>query len=119
MPETDDQTITYSLDFITGELHWGDALYTTYGYDHAQSTNSVEWWTDHIHPEDAMILNQAMDKLLDPSISEWAVTYRFRRADNSYLPMQDHAAVVRDEQGVSIRLVGSLTPASQNQPPTS
>ena len=106
-------TIAYNLNFETGELTWSDALYTACGYDHTEPAGTTEWWSEHIHPNDAMLLNQAMDKLLDPAVREWTVAYRFRRADNVYVPVQDHAIVVRNENGEAIRLTGSLVLTAQ------
>ncbi|HSX29782.1 MAG TPA: PAS domain-containing protein [Candidatus Saccharimonadales bacterium] len=101
---------SYDLDFVTSSLTWGEGLYTEFGYDKSAPTNSVDWWTDHIHPNDAMILNYAMDKLLDPYAQNWLVEYRFRKADNSYVVVEDQATIHRDSVGKAIRLTGTLTP---------
>ncbi len=105
--------ITYNADLLTNQMKWSDTLFSFCGYDRSEPTDTLEWWTEHVHPEDAMTVNQAMDKLFDPKVIEWTVDYRFRLADNSYVPMRDHTAVVRDQSGQAIRLIGSLTPASQ------
>jgi len=105
--------VAYELDFVTSGLKWSDELYTVYGYDRTVPANTVEWWTGHIHPDDAMILNQAMDKLEDPEAAEWMVEYRFRKADNNYVLVEDRAKVVRDAVGKPVRLTGILR---QKQP---
>lgn len=105
--------ITYNLDLVTGQILWGDVLYSLCGYDRSEPTQTLEWWTDHIHPEDAMILNKALDGVFNPAVKEWTVTYRFRLADNSYVAMRDHADVTRDAEERAIRLTGSLAPARQ------
>lgn len=103
-------SVWYDLDLSTGLLHWSEALYDTYGYDRSVPANTIEWWADHIHPDDAMVLNQAMDGLTDPSKLHWVVEYRFQKADNSYVWVTDTATVTRDSMGNPLRLSGSLTP---------
>jgi PAS domain-containing protein len=100
--------VSYELDLLTGRLKWSDNLYTTYGYDRSDFTDSLEWWTGHIHPDDAMLLNQALDKLVDPAATSWTVQYRLRRGDNTYTPVDDHATIIRDESGLAVRLTGFI-----------
>lgn len=103
-------SVWYDLDLSSGMLHWSEALYDAYGYVRTIPANTIEWWTEHIHPDDAMILNQALDGLLNPSTLRWTVEYRFQKADNSYVLVVDNATVTRDSMGNPIRLSGSLTP---------
>jgi PAS domain-containing protein len=104
--------ITYELDLLTGDLQWSEALYSVMQYSHAEPFNRLEWWAQHVHPDDAMTLNQALDGLIDPSIANWTVSYRFRRGDGAYVPVRDTATIVRDEQGAAVKITGTLTPAS-------
>jgi PAS domain-containing protein len=102
--------VAYELDLTTGVLIWGEELYAVFGYDRSDLADSIDWWTDHIHHDDAMILNQAMDALLTPGAQGWTVEYRFAKADNNYVLVQDRAVVVRDDKGLPLRLKGTLTP---------
>ena len=104
------QIVSYDLDFLIPSLRWSPEIYTFYGYGQNEPANNIEWWAAHIHPEDAMLLNQTMDKLDDPHVKEWTVEYRFRKADNSYVLVVDHTNVLRDEQGRAVRLIGTLSP---------
>jgi len=108
----DSRDIAYELDLIGGNLHWNDTLYTTYGYPRTEPADTLEWWVDHIHPDDAMLLNQAMDKLDDPHATNWTVGYRFRKADNTYVKVYDSATVLRGAEGQPIRLIGLISPVS-------
>jgi PAS domain-containing protein len=110
MSEAADGTIAYELDLASGQLRWNSGLQTVLGYGPAEPATKLEWWTDHIHPDDAMILNQTMDKLFDPFAMEWAVQYRVRKADNTYTMVHDEANIERDQTGEAIRLRGVLTP---------
>jgi PAS domain S-box-containing protein len=107
--------VVYDLHLTTGALQWNDALQSAYGYSKEESTNSLEWWTDHIHPDDALLLTKTMDKLLDPHIKNWTVEYRFRKADDSYVIVRDRAFVLRDANGGAMRLIGSMLDITQQR----
>lgn len=100
--------IKYDLDLETGVLVWSNAMFTTMGYDKSEPVHTLEWWAHHIHPEDAMILNETMDMLMYPWVKEWTVEYRFEKADHSYVRVHDKAAVTRDQNGKAVRLTGSI-----------
>ncbi|HKU18435.1 MAG TPA: PAS domain-containing protein [Candidatus Saccharimonadales bacterium] len=102
--------IMYELDLSTGALKWNDTLYAVMHYPRSEPVGQVDWWVNHIHPEDAMILNQAMDKLDDASIPNWVVAYRFRDGNGSYVYVRDRASIVRDASGSAVSLIGTLTP---------
>lgn len=103
-------SVIYDLDLANSRLDWSDELITVFGYSREEPASSLEWWANHVHPEDAMLLNQIMDKLYVPTIIEWTVEYRFRKADNSYVRVRDHAVVLRRDNGEAVRLSGTLTP---------
>lgn len=102
-------SIMYELDFATGELKWNDALYSIMHYPRTESLNRMEWWIDHIHPEDAMIINQAMDKLNDAKVPNWTVEYRFRAGDGEYVYVRDRASIIRERDGRPTKLIGTLS----------
>jgi PAS domain-containing protein len=105
-------SIMYELDLESGDLQWSQALYDTMQYSHTEPFNRLDWWVQHIHPDDAMILNEAMDRLLDPTFPNWSVEYRFRRGDGVYVPVRDRASIVRNGTGEATRIIGTLTPLS-------
>jgi PAS domain-containing protein len=117
LPQDKEGEVAYVLDLESSMLKWSQGLYTVLGYDNQALINTVEWWTEHIHPDDAMILNQAMDKLADPWAKDWTVSYRFRKADNSYVMVDDHTIVVRDQTGNPVRLIGTIKPREVFAPP--
>jgi PAS domain S-box-containing protein len=100
---------TYTIDLESGALSLNDAFYRTFGYDQQEKTDTMEWWISHVHPIDAMLLNEAMNQLLDPHKTSWIVAYRFRKADGDYVVVTDHATVQRDYTGEATHLTGILT----------
>lgn len=108
-PPTDGTgVITYDLNLESGDLSWNEALYTVLGYDRSEPANTLEWWAHHVHPDDAMTLEEMMDRLMFPWVKEWTVDYRFEKSDHSYVQVHDRATVVRDDNGKAIRLTGTI-----------
>jgi PAS domain-containing protein len=104
--------VVYELNLQSSAMKWSEALYTVFNYPHTEPFNRLEWWIQHIHPDDAMLLNEALDNLTDPKNPGWTVTYRFRAGDGSYVPVQDHASVVRNENDVAVSIIGTVTPTA-------
>ena len=118
-PADEAQIIAYDFDLTTGVLTWGEGLYAVFGFDRATQAGTHEWWTNRIHPDDAMVVNETMDMLMYPWVKEWTVDYRFEKGDNSYVPVHDRATVVRDENGKATRLSGIIWVAEPEVPPQS
>lgn len=106
--------LSYVLDLGTEALAWSDELYTVFNYERSGAPYNLQWWTEHIHSDDAMALNEAMDMLMHPWVKEWTVDYRFEKAGQGYVPVHDQASVVRDGNGKAIRLVGKIWQATES-----
>jgi len=106
---TMDNSPSYQLEVGSGRMQWNDAFYATFGYEPSDANNTLEWWIAHVHPEDAMQLNETMNQLADPMRNEWTTDYRFEKADGSYVQVQDHMQVERSENGEAFKLTGTLT----------
>src|SRR5260221_10336111 len=52
--------VLYDLNIQTGKVIWNKALYSQYGYSKTEPTGTLEWWVQHIHPEDALRVEDAM-----------------------------------------------------------
>jgi two-component system CheB/CheR fusion protein len=108
--------VLYDLDLETGKVSWNDALYTQYGYSHREPAGTLEWWTGHVHPDDALQLEHKATELFESVSHSWSSEYRFRRADGGYNYVRDRGLLVRDREGEPTRIIGSLldiTPQKQ------
>jgi len=103
-------SVMYELDLATGDIRWSDALYTAFHYERSEPFDRVQWWVQHIHPDDTMILNDAMDRIADPSQPGWEVEYRFRNGDGEYMVVKDRASIIRDADGTVASIIGTITP---------
>ena len=98
----------WDCDLTTDELDWNEALQTAYGYDPDTVRVTAAWWLDHIHPDDQARVDASARAAIAGSGSDWTEEYRFRRADGSYAEVLDRAALIRDEQGRAMRMIGAM-----------
>jgi two-component system CheB/CheR fusion protein len=100
--------VLYDLDLSNGTIIWNEALYTQYGYDRGEEINHLEWWAEHVHPDDALRLEDEMSRWFEGLEDTWQAEYRFRTADDSYVFVKDRGAVHRAPDGSPIRIIGSF-----------
>jgi two-component system NtrC family sensor kinase len=77
------------------------------GYHPEQMLADPNFWFDHIHPDDAPHIFSSLALIF--SQGQRSYDYRFRIHDGSYLWMHDTLRLIRDENGVPLEVIGSLT----------
>lgn len=100
--------VLYDLNIETGAIIWNDGLFTLYGYDRTEKVSSIEWWAGHIHPDDALRVEEQIMSWLEGNNETWQVEYRFRKADGSYADVRDRGVVQRDQDHNPMRVIGSF-----------
>jgi PAS domain S-box-containing protein len=82
-----------------------------FGYTFDADLPSSQWWPEHVHPDDlSQVMATFWQKLAGGE--RWSYEYRLRCADGSYAWVSDHLHAIRDEFGVLIEVIGSLTDVS-------
>ncbi|HYH99156.1 PAS domain S-box protein [Hyalangium sp.] len=103
---THDAVWDWNLD--TNQVQWGENLQRLTGYEATGVVSAIEWWSEHIHPEDRERVLGGVQAVLEGGGNHWAEEYRFRHVDGSYMLVAERGYVVRDEQGRAVRMVGAL-----------
>lgn len=70
------------------------------------------WWK-HVHPDDEAPSVEAFNRLVSGEADTFYIKYRLQRADESWASIESRAFVLRDDDGVPIRILGSVTDISQ------
>jgi len=100
--------VLYDLNLEDATIEWNEALYTQYGYERIEPVGTLEWWTTHVHPADALLLENRVVELFESGTNSWQHDYRFRREDGGYNYVHDRGLVLRDQSGKPSRIIGSL-----------
>jgi len=97
----------YEWDIDSGSLQWGDGLVGVFGYHQNQRDGTIDWWTNHVHPDDAQAVNNSLDGRIKRKSSNWKAEYRFKKANGQYAYCQDRG-FIEYENGKPVRMVGSI-----------
>ncbi len=77
------------------------------GYEPHEMLGDINFWFEHIHPNDQDKLVQRLPQLLAEG-GQQSHDYRFRHRDGHYLWMHDCLRMVYDTSGTPLELLGSL-----------
>lgn len=86
--------------------YWNKGLETLFG--HALIRTEPTWWELHIHPEDVDAVQASLRDWIASSRRTWSHEYRFRCADGSYRWVVDRGLRQVDDEGNTLRLIGSI-----------
>ena len=92
----------------TNRLQWNEAVQAMFGYSRDKLEPKIEWWKERVHPDDRRRIFNGRDAALQTGGEFWADEYRFRRGDGTYADVIDRGYIIHDNQGVPIRMVGSM-----------
>lgn len=100
----------WDWDLLHDELTWNEAIEQLSG---EKPDHSIEWWKSRIAPTDRERVVGSIERFINEEISTWQCEYGFRHADGSYHSVFDRGFLVRDEQGVPVRVIGAMSDLSE------
>ncbi len=99
----------WDWDIKTNDLWWSDGIQALFGYPRKSITPVIDWWYDHIHPEDRKRVLNSIHAAIDGSGETiWSSDYRFLKKDGSHAFVNDKGYVMRDADGVGYRMLGAM-----------
>jgi PAS domain S-box-containing protein len=98
----------WDWDLLTDRIVWGERSGGRFGYRRHGGGTTAAWWYERLHPDDRERVVSGMQTAIARAAEEWTEEYRFRRADGSWAHVRSLAAIVRDEAGDAVRLVGAV-----------
>ena len=103
----------WDWDLLTDRIVWTEPAGGKFGYHRSGRGASAAWWYERLHADDRERVVSGMHAAIAHGAECWHDEYRFRRADGSYAQLLDHAAIVRDEAGDAVRMVGGVIDRSE------
>ena len=89
-------------------LTWNDGIERIFGYKPDQFEQTVQWWEQHIHPEDQQRVVSRIRYFIEEKQENWFDKYRFLRSDGSYAYVYDKGSILQDEDDQATRMVGGM-----------
>ena len=89
-------------------ISWNKGIESVFGYNQNQVGNTSEWWFGNIHPEDSIKMSIKLYSFIEQKTENWQDQYRFKCADGSYKYVLDRGFLLKDENGIAIRMIGAI-----------
>ncbi|MEO8580442.1 MAG: PAS domain S-box protein [Gemmatimonadales bacterium] len=105
--------VIWDWDIKTNSLVWNDSVETVFGHRQNKIFPEIQWWYDHIHPEDRERVISGIHGVLEHGGSNWSDAYRYRRADATYANVTDRGYIARDPSGKATRMIGAITDVTE------
>ncbi len=100
----------WDWDVQSGRTYFSPRYYSMLGYDPDSFPASYNNWISLIHPEDLPAVLTALDNHFRNPDDQYSVEYRMKTADGTWKWILSRGnAVIRDEDGMPIRMVGTHT----------
>jgi two-component system cell cycle sensor histidine kinase/response regulator CckA len=107
--------IIWDWDIRTSGVEWSEGASAAFRTPTENLGSEIEWWSEHIHPDDHDQTVASLTDALDSGTQTWTAEYRFRRGDGTYAEMLDRGYVLRDAKGAPRRMIGSLLDLSERR----
>ena len=75
-----------------------------FGYQTEQFLDDPKFWASGIHPDDAPRVFSGLGKLFEDGVHTHE--YRFKLANGEYIWVHDELKLVKDEQGIPVKIIG-------------
>jgi PAS domain S-box-containing protein len=100
--------MVYDIDARSGKAIFVHGLPELLGYSLKEVPQTKAWWFQQIHEDDVLhVLTRLQeDRILG---SDYSIQYRIRHKNGSYIVVEDSGRNIRDEQGCTVRSIGSAT----------
>ncbi len=98
---------TYDLELQTGRLHWSERVAPMLGYAQPLTETTLDALVDAMHPDDVPVVKDAIQACVEGR-EKYLVEYRVVWPDGTLRWMRSQGDVVRDREGVPVRLLGAV-----------
>ncbi len=105
--------IVWDWDLITDKRWWNQNMTLLMGYNQAALAQGAAYWG--IHPDDRERVATGVRAAIASHANTWSDEYRFRRSNGNYLDIHDRGFVIRDAQGVPIRMIGAMADVTERK----
>ena len=101
------QTGVWDWDLKTNEMYYSPLWKQSLGYGADELSTSPAEWETRLHPDDRERVFALVAAFHEGKIPTYELEHRLRHRDGTYRWIHTDAVLIRDEQGVPIRMTGS------------
>lgn len=98
----------WEYDFNTRQAFYNEGMVDLFGYTEEEMADNESWWRNNLHPQDKKRVITEVDEVMAGTKSVWWGKYQFHCKDGTYRLILDRLFVVRDSNGKTLRLIGTM-----------
>ncbi|MDH4321331.1 MAG: diguanylate cyclase [Desulfobulbaceae bacterium] len=98
---------SWQWDIVYNKLSWSDEIYRIFGLQPQQFAATYEAFLDAIHPDDRVLVTEAVNKSLETDIP-YLVSHRVVRPDGSIRVVEERGDLQRDAAGQPVFMLGTV-----------
>ncbi|MCZ4407633.1 PAS domain-containing protein [Cryomorphaceae bacterium 1068] len=106
------QDAIWDLDIKTNILKWNASFNELFGHEIDLDKDHLDDWAKLVHPDDYERVVLGLENFIKSSQNKWEERYRFKKGDGEYAHVHDRGFIVRDHNGIAIRMVGAMRDVS-------
>ncbi|MEO8582766.1 MAG: ATP-binding protein, partial [Flavitalea sp.] len=105
--------VMWDWDLSTGEIYVGESVQQVFGYKILGNRVAYANCWKLIFWENRQRVEMRLQGMLDSPLMSWTDKFSFRNADGTFANVVARAAIIRDEDGVAIRMIGAMQDISK------
>ncbi len=99
----------------TGEVYYSPRFMEVLGYEQYELPQHIQTFYDLLHPDDRVYILKCIEDYFRKRITPYAVEYRLKHKNGSYLWFNARGKATWDDQGNAIRMTGFTTDITANK----
>ncbi len=100
--------IIWDWDLEANEVYYSRNIKKSFGHTPGVNVGDMRFFAQYVHPDDRERVVLYPDPVKYGTMNYWTEKYRFRKANGEYAFVLDKGVVIRDENGVGIRMIGAM-----------
>ncbi len=100
--------IIWDWNLETNEVYYSGNIKNLFGHKAGFNNDNLPFYFEHVHPDDRERVVLYPDQVKYGTMINWTQEYRFKKADGEYAFVLDKGIVIRDENGIGVRMIGAM-----------
>jgi PAS domain S-box-containing protein len=105
--------ILWDWNLVTNEVYYSENMKNLFGHKAGYTDDNLPFYFEHVHPDDRERVMLYPDQVKYGTMINWSQEYRFRKANGEYAFLLDRGIVIRNDQGIGIRMIGAMQDISR------
>jgi len=98
----------WDWNMITDQMFVGGSYSDLFGYQFENNFSTGHQCENFIHIDDKLEHLASIDTAINSDSDKWSGEYRYLKSDGTYAYVNDKAVIIRDNEGVAIRMIGAM-----------